>query len=75
MENSHLTGNEPAQRSLLLDLDLRRKLPPFDWVRHWKEFSYFETDGFVVLVKAISRGNKSLENQILCEWGIQPREV
>lgn len=55
----------------LLDLDIQKRvLANFDWEKHWRAYGYFETEGFVRLVEAITRGDKSLADQVLRRWGI-----
>jgi len=61
-----------SHQQLLLDPHVLGKIAAaFNWEAHWERFGYFKTDGFKSLAKAISRGDKSLEDQILCRWGVR----
>lgn len=61
-----------SHQLVLLDINVQRSVhSSFDWEKHWREFKYFETEGFTGLVKAVARGDSALEDEILRRWGIR----
>lgn len=66
MDTSHNAGEQPARGQLFRDVDLHGR----ELARDLEWFSFVRTEAFEELVKAISKGDRSLENQILRRWGI-----
>lgn len=71
MGSQDSAGKPVAESKLFSYGDLFERRTPFDWVRHWTEFHYFEGEGFAELVKAISKGDSATEDQIFRLWGIR----
>lgn len=67
MDTSDNVGEEFAGGQLFRNVDLRGHTPGY--VCNW--LSYTRPVAFAALVKAISRGDRSVENKILRLWGIR----
>lgn len=66
MDTPNHARSEPSERELLRDINLRRWNLAVDLER----LGYARTDAFEELVKAIAKGSRTLETQILRSWGI-----
>lgn len=67
MDASFDVGKEHASGYLFRNIDLRGKTPAY--ICNW--LSYTRPVAFAALVKAISRGDRAVENKILRLWGIR----
>lgn len=71
MDASDNAREEFASGFLFRNIDLRGRSPAY--ICNW--LSYTRPIAFAALVKAISRGNRSVENKILRLWGIRGKDA
>lgn len=69
--SSDFVGKSSEEGQLFRNVDLRGKSASYvcQWLSYTKPVAFYE------LVKAISRGNRSVESKILRSWGIRREDV
>lgn len=72
MDSSDIARKPVSSGVLFRDTDLFGKVyADFDFVKHWTCSRFVKSEGFEPLVKAITRGDQSLTDQILRRWGVR----
>lgn len=66
MDTPNHARSEPSERELLRDINLRR----WNLAGDLERLAYARADAFEELVKAIAKGSRTFEDQILRSWGI-----
>lgn len=51
--------------------DLQRQYATFDFAAHWTRSGFVGTAGFIAVVEAFAKGDRTLADQILRGWGIR----
>lgn len=76
MDTPDSARKDATQGRLFSNTDLSHLIRAFDFDAHWSRrdgdgVAYFETEGFARLVKAVSKGDVALQDQILRLWRVR----
>lgn len=71
MDAQNNAGKQLSLGQLLSDADIQRAYETFDFAAHWTRSGFVESSAFDAVVKAITKGDSSLTDQILRLWRVR----